>query len=159
MKRRALFVPAIALVVASRHSFAQPVRKVRIGFLGSNADPVSLRAQVEPLRQALRELGWTEGQNLAPIEFRWSEGKHERFPALIDELLRLDLDLLVTTSPRPAMLAKEATKTLPIVAGQTPYFDLIVTGAKGLGAVGRFLLGSVSTRVVQHAHCSVLVVR
>jgi nucleotide-binding universal stress UspA family protein len=37
--------------------------------------------------------------------------------------------------------------------------DLIVTGAKGLGAVGRFLLGSVSTRVVQHAHCSVLVVR
>jgi len=37
--------------------------------------------------------------------------------------------------------------------------DLIVTGAKGLGAVGRFLLGSVSTRVVQHARCSVLVVR
>lgn len=37
--------------------------------------------------------------------------------------------------------------------------DLIVTGAKGLGAIGRFLLGSVSTRVVQHATCSVLVVR
>ena len=103
--------------MAARHNFAQPAtRKVSIGFLGSNPDPISLRAQVEPLRHGLRELGWTEGQNLAPIEFRWSEGKHERFPVLIDELLRLDLDLLVTTSPRPAMLAKEATKTLPIVA-------------------------------------------
>ena len=44
-------------------------------------------------------------------------------------------------------------------AAETHQADLIVTGAKGLGAVGRFLLGSVSTRVVQHAHCSVLVVR
>jgi nucleotide-binding universal stress UspA family protein len=44
-------------------------------------------------------------------------------------------------------------------AAESVKADLIVTGAKGLGAVGRFLLGSVSTRVVQHAHCSVLVVR
>jgi putative tryptophan/tyrosine transport system substrate-binding protein len=64
----------------------------------------------------LRELGWIEGQNLAPIELRYAEGKDERIPALLDELLRLDLDVLVTTSPRPALLAKEATKTLPIVA-------------------------------------------
>ncbi|HEX6948806.1 MAG TPA: universal stress protein [Nitrospira sp.] len=44
-------------------------------------------------------------------------------------------------------------------AAETHKADLIVTGAKGLGAIGRFLLGSVSTRVVQHAHCSVLIVR
>jgi nucleotide-binding universal stress UspA family protein len=44
-------------------------------------------------------------------------------------------------------------------AAETHQADLILTGAKGLGAVGRFLLGSVSTRVAQHAHCSVLVVR
>jgi hypothetical protein len=81
MKRRTLFSAAIALVVAAQHSFAQPAtRKVSIGFLGSNPDPISLRAQVEPLRHGLCELGWTEGRNLAPIEFRWSEGKHERFP-------------------------------------------------------------------------------
>jgi putative ABC transport system substrate-binding protein len=118
MKRRMLFSTAIALVVAARRSVAQPAaRKVRIGFLsGSMPDPATLRSQVEPLRQGLRELGWVEGQNLAPIEFRWAEGKLERLPVLLDELLRLDLDLLVTTSPRPAMLAKEATKTLPIVA-------------------------------------------
>jgi len=117
MKRRMLFSAAIPLVFGTRRSVAQPAaRKVRIGFLGSSADPVTLRAQVEPFRQGLGELGWTEGQNLAPIEFRWSEGRYERFPALLDELLRLDLELLVTAGPRPAMLAKEATKTLPIVA-------------------------------------------
>jgi len=118
MKRRMLFSTAIALVVAARRSVAQPTaRKVRIGFLGSSTpDPVTLHTQVDPLRQGLRELGWTEGQNLAPIEFRWAEGKYERFPVLLDELLRLDLDLLITVSPRPAMLAKEATKTMPIVA-------------------------------------------
>ncbi len=66
---------------------------------------------------ATRKPRWIEGQNLAPIEFRWAEGKLERLPALLGEPLRLDLDLLVTTSPRPAMLAKEAApKTLPIVA-------------------------------------------
>lgn len=118
MKRRMLFSTAIALVTAARRSVAQAAaRKVSIGFLSaSTPDPATLRYQVEPLRLGLRELGWIEGQNLAPIEFRWAEGKLERLPALLDELLRLDLDLLVTTSPRPAMLAKKATKTLPIVA-------------------------------------------
>jgi putative ABC transport system substrate-binding protein len=77
---------------------------------------VTLRSTVEPFRQSMRELGWTEGQNLAPIEFRWAEGKDERYPALLDELLRLNLDLLVTVGLRAALLAKEATRTLPIVA-------------------------------------------
>ena len=117
MKRRTLVSAAIVPVVAAWHSLARPAaRKVRLGMLGGSGDPVSLRDQLEPFRQGLRELGWSEGQNLAPIEFRSSDGKHERFPALIDELLRLDLDLLVTIGPRPAMLAKEVTKTLPIVA-------------------------------------------
>jgi putative ABC transport system substrate-binding protein len=113
-----VFSAAMALVASTRRSDAQPAaRKFRIGFLGSSTpDPVTLRTQVDPLRQALRDLGWIEGQNLAPIEVRWAEGRYERFPALLVELLRLDLDVLITMSPRPAMLAKEATKTLPIVA-------------------------------------------
>jgi putative ABC transport system substrate-binding protein len=117
MRRRMLCSAAIALVASTRRSEAQPVaRKFRIGLLGSSTpDPLTLRTQVDPLRQGLRDLGWTEGQNLAPIEFRWAEGRYERFPVLLDELLRLDLDVLVTVSPRPALLAKEATKTLPIV--------------------------------------------
>ena len=70
MKRRMFFSAAIALVVATQRSVAQPAaRKVRIGFLGSSTpDPLTLRSQVDPLRQGLRELGWTEGQNLAPID-------------------------------------------------------------------------------------------
>ncbi len=112
-----LFGAALAFVAPPGHS--QPAaRKPRIGYLASSTpDPVTLRSQVEPFRQGLRELGWIEGQSLAPIEFRWAEGKYERFPVLLDELLRLDLDLLVTVSPRPALLAKEvAPKALPIVA-------------------------------------------
>ena len=117
MRRRPLLGAGLALATGQGFVAAQPaLRKPRIGFLGSSADPVTLRAQVEPFRQGLGELGWTEGQTLAPIEFRWSEGRYERFPALLDELLRIDLDLLVTAGPRPAMLAKEATKALPIVA-------------------------------------------
>lgn len=78
-------------------------------------DPATQRIQVEPLRKGLRELGWVEGKNLV-IAFRWAEGKLERLPALLDELMRLEPDVLMTTSPRPAMLAKAATQTIAIVA-------------------------------------------
>lgn len=118
MKRRTLFSMALGFAAAPAGGWAQPTaRKIRIGFLGgSTPDPATLRAQVDPLRQGLRELGWVEGQNLAPIEFRWAEGKYERLPALLEELIRLEPDVLVTSGPRPALLARDATKTLPIVA-------------------------------------------
>ena len=118
MRRRPLLGAGLALAACQRIAFAQPAaRKPKIGwFSAATPEPATLRSQVEPFRQGLREFGWIEGQNLASIEFRWAEGRFERLPALLDELLRLDLDVLVTTSPRPAMLAKEATKTIPIVA-------------------------------------------
>lgn len=118
MRRRPLLGAGLALAACQRIAFAQPAaRKPKIGwFSAATPEPATLRSQVEPFRQGLREFGWIEGQNLAAIEFRWAEGRFERLPALLDELLRLDLDVLVTTSPRPAMLAKEATKTIPIVA-------------------------------------------
>jgi len=119
MKRRWLIGAGLAITAARHVAWAQPMgRKPRIGWLSAaTPDPATLRMQVDPFRHGLRALGWIEGQNLAPIEFRWAEGRFERLPALLDELLRLDLGLLVTTSPRPAMLAKEvAPKTLSIVA-------------------------------------------
>ena len=118
MRRRPLLGAGLALAACQRIAFAQPAaRKPKIGwFSAATPEPATLRSQVEPFRQGLREFGWIEGQNLAAIEFRWAEGRFERLPALLDELLRLDLDVLVTTSPRPAMLAREATKTIPIVA-------------------------------------------
>ena len=115
--RRAALVTALVAFAAPLAAQPKPAaRRVRIAFLSaSTPDPVAMRTQVEPLRQGLRELGWVEGQNLV-IEFRWAEGKFERLPGLLDELIKLEPDVLMTTSPRPAMLAKDATKTIPIVA-------------------------------------------
>ena len=117
LSRRAAIATALALLGAPLAALAQPVsRKVRIGFLsGVASGPDSLRGMVDPFLQGLRELGYVEGQNLA-IEFRWAEGKPERLPGLLAELIRLEPDVLVTTGPRPPMLAKDATSTIPVVA-------------------------------------------
>jgi putative ABC transport system substrate-binding protein len=93
-------------------------RKARIAFLGGGVgppDPGTLRYQTDPLRQGLRELGYVEGQNLQ-IEWRFAEGRFDRLPALLAELIAWGPDVLVTSAPRPALLAKEATQTIPIVA-------------------------------------------
>ncbi len=65
-------------------------------------------------RQSLRELGYIEGKNVI-YEARSAEGKLDRFPALADELVRLKVDVLLTTSPDETLAAKNATKTIPIV--------------------------------------------
>ena len=78
-------------------------------------DQVTTRGMVDPFRLGMRELGYVEGQNLV-IDLRWAEGQPERLPGLLTELIRLEPDVLVTTGTRPPMLAKQATRTLPIVA-------------------------------------------
>ena len=115
--RRAAMVMALAVFATPLGAQPKPAaRKMRMAFLSaSTPDPLTLRSQIEPLRQGLRELGWIEGQNFV-IEFRGAEGKFERLPGMLDELIRFEPDVLMTTSPRPAMLAKDATKTIPIVA-------------------------------------------
>ena len=91
-------------------------RKARIGFLAEpSLDPVVQRVAVEPFWQGLRELGYVEGQNIV-IEFRWADGKHARLPELANELLQLQLDVLVAAWPAPALVAKSATRTVPVVA-------------------------------------------
>jgi ABC-type uncharacterized transport system substrate-binding protein len=108
---------AIGLVALPLPSWSQPAqRKARIGFLAEPpADPVMLRTVAEPFRKGLRELGYVEGQNVS-LEFRWADGKHERLAGLAAELLRLELDVLVAAFPAPALVAKNATHTVPIVA-------------------------------------------
>ena len=92
------------------------VRKARIGFLTEpSLDHVVQRAIFEPFRQGLRELGYVEGQNIV-IEFRSADGKYERLRELADELLQLQLDVLVAAWPAPALVAKSATRTVPVVA-------------------------------------------
>ena len=68
----------------------------------------------EAFRQELRKLGWIEGKNIA-IEYRFSELKPERLPELAADLVRLNVDLIVTTGEPPARAAKSATTTIPIV--------------------------------------------
>ena len=110
-------IACAALFVSPQIILAQPVgRKARIGFLAEPPlDAEMQRGVVEPFRQGLRALGYAEGQNIA-IEFRWADGKHERLGGLAGELLQLQLDVLVAAFPAAALAAKNATRTVPIVA-------------------------------------------
>lgn len=115
--RRSSIGTAAALAGTSWGMFAQPaVRKVRLAFLGGiRPDAGAMTGQVAPLRLGLRELGYVEGRNLS-IEFRWAEGQPQRLPALAAELIQLAPDVLVTVGPGPALAARDATRSLPVVA-------------------------------------------
>jgi len=91
----------------------QPTKIRRIGFLGV-ASLSATSARIEAFRHGLRELGNVEGRNIV-IEYRWAEGKIERLPDLAAELVRLKVDVIVTSSAAPTRAAKEATTTIPIV--------------------------------------------
>jgi putative ABC transport system substrate-binding protein len=90
----------------------------RIGYL-SPLDAANDSTRAEGFRLALRERGYIEGQNIA-IEYRYAEGKRDRFPELAAELVRLKVDVIVATGGFGVIQsAKNATKTIPIVmAGQ-----------------------------------------
>jgi putative ABC transport system substrate-binding protein len=91
----------------------QPGKGPRIGFL-FNISPSVVSARIEALRQGLRELGYVEGKNIVS-EWRSTEGKTDRLPALAAELVRLKVDVIVTSGPAATRAAKEATNTIPIV--------------------------------------------
>ena len=120
MDRRALVVGGALLALCAPFAVvAQPAaRRARIGFLGGTLappEPSTLRYQVDPFREGLRELGYVEGQNI-DIDYRWADGKPERLPGLLAELLALQPDLLVAAGPRPQTLAKQANLAIPVVA-------------------------------------------
>ena len=92
----------------------QPKKVPRIGYL-SSGDAARESARSEALRAGLRELGYIEGQNIA-IEFRYAEGKRDRYPELAAELVRLKVDIIVVAGgSAPIQAAKNATTTIPIV--------------------------------------------
>ena len=93
---------------------AQNARKVyRIGYLG-NSSAFLEPDLVEAFRQGMRHLGYVENQNVI-IEYRWAEGKYDRFTALVADLIRLQVDVIVTAGTPGTLAAKNATKTIPIV--------------------------------------------
>jgi ABC-type uncharacterized transport system substrate-binding protein len=84
-----------------------------IGFLGSATASLQ-RAWADALVQRLRELGWIEGRSVA-IEYRWAEGRRERFAEIAAEFVRLKVDVIVTSGTPPVLAAKQATTVIPIV--------------------------------------------
>jgi putative ABC transport system substrate-binding protein len=85
----------------------------RIGYL-TLGTPTTARGLLEAFRQGLQELGWVEGQNIS-IGYRFAEGEPEKLPGLAKELLRLKVDVIAAATTPPALAAKNATETIPIV--------------------------------------------
>jgi len=112
-KINVLTLCALLFALCSSASAQQPKKVPRIGYL-STTDPAAETIRSEPFRAALRELGYIEGQNIA-IEYRYAEGKVDRFSALAAELVRLKVDIILVTGDRSIKAAKNATKTIPTI--------------------------------------------
>ena len=100
----------------ARAEAQQPKKVPRIGFLGATSPSVE-SARIEAFRQGLRELGYVEGKN---IVIEWREGNNDQVPALVAELVRLNVDVIVSGALSLTRAAKAATSTIPIVMAQDP---------------------------------------
>jgi putative ABC transport system substrate-binding protein len=145
-KAKTAGIAALAIFLAASPADAQQPPKIpRIGRL-SPSNPSADAPMRAGLQQGLRDHGWVEGQNIV-IEYRYAEGKLDRFPELAAEVVGLKVDLILAASTAGALAAKRATATIPIVmttlGGQDPIASgLIVslarpggnlTGVTGLG--------------------------
>ena len=113
-KVSSLIVCAILFALCSLAEAQQTKKVQRIGFLGSGT-----AGQFVAFRQALRDLGYVEGKNIT-IEYPKPEGNFTRAPARAAELLRLKVDVIVTSGATDTRAAKEATTTIPVVFLQDP---------------------------------------
>ena len=109
-----LALAALLVVLCSSVGAQQAGKIPRIGYISGTYNPSNPGPYVEALRRGMRELGYTEGKNFI-VEYRGAEGRLETIPGIIDELIRLKVDLLVLPLVRAIEAAKKATKTIPIV--------------------------------------------
>src|SRR5262245_3719599 len=139
MKRAAvtsILIAVVMLAVAVIAEAQQTGKVPRIGFL-NNGTASGMAVLVDAFRQELIKLGRVEGKNIT-IEYRFTEGKTERLPELAAELVRLKVDLIVTTGDPAGLAAKGATSTIPIVmanAADPVGFGLIASLARPGGNV------------------------
>jgi len=103
-----------AVVARPLAARAQQEKLPTIGFLGT-ATLSTMNSRVAALVQRMRELGWIDGRNVA-IEYRWAEGRSERFTEIATEFVRLKVDVIVTQGTLPTLAAKKATAIIPIVS-------------------------------------------
>jgi putative ABC transport system substrate-binding protein len=111
---------ASGLLASPFTTFAQePTKLARIGVLG-NEDTTPW----EGFRQGMRDLGYVDGRNVT-MEWRWSEGRTDRLPALALDLVNSKVDVIVASSTQAIQAAKQATATIPIVMAISAYPDKI----------------------------------
>jgi putative ABC transport system substrate-binding protein len=134
-----LILGAVALYGQPRALAQQDSKVVRIGAVSAGA-PRSSPHWVA-FAQRMAELGYVEGRN-ASIEFRSAEGKPERFPALLAELVRLPVDVILAVGPEGSLrAAREATTTIPIVAVAIDYDPIARGYIAGLARPGGNITG------------------
>ena len=124
-KITSLALGAMLLALCFPADAQQPKKVPRIGYLESSGSPNIPGPQVEAFRQGLRELGYVEGKNIV-VEYRYAEGKLDRIPSLVNELVQLDVDVIATGDRTAIVAAKQATKTIPVVMVTT--VDPVATG-------------------------------
>jgi len=109
-----ILIAVVLLAVTVIAEAQQPNKIPRIGYLSGAGDPSNPGPNVEAFRRGLQELGYIEGKNIL-VEYRYIEGKRDRVPSLVAELVQLKVDVLVSPNLPAIRAAKQATKTIPIV--------------------------------------------
>jgi len=113
-RRRFVTTTAVAFIGSPPAVAAQPARKLpRIGFVEAGARSANQHF-LDAFRIGLRDLGYIDGQNIA-VDERWADGKIERFPEIVGDLLARKIDVIVQASTPGAVAAKKLTSTVPIV--------------------------------------------
>jgi len=125
---------AVALLAAPAIVLAQSSPKAqRVGWLSAGSAPAEAKRGVVDFQQGLRDAGYVVGQNVV-IEYRYANGNTERLPELAAELMRLPVDVIVTSGELAALAAKRATTTVPVVATE---FGLDPVGTGLVASLGR----------------------
>jgi len=112
MRRREILLAAVAVAARPQTAAAQVTKVPTIGFLGTTTSS-AWAPWTAAFIHRLRELGWTEGGSVK-IEYRWAEGRPERFTEIAAEFVRLNVDVIIT-SGGAGIAAKQATSEIPIV--------------------------------------------
>ena len=102
-----LFLANVSLADAQQTGIVHRIGVLSGGFSGASPD-------IEAFRQGLRDLGYVEGKNVI-IEYRYAEGKRDRYPDLVSDLIRLKVEVIIANGTEPTTAAKKATSTIPIV--------------------------------------------
>src|SRR5690242_874280 len=117
MGKKSFLSVAAAIIIGLAHSAAdaqQHSKVPHVGILLPSAPNTAADTNLEAFLQGLRDLGYVDGRNIV-LEYRWAENREDQYAPLIADLLRLKVDLIYTNSTPAVLVAKQATKTIPIV--------------------------------------------